>query len=46
MHIIFALALRNMLTTGKERETTPYASAKVIIARYGWLQSGTTVFIR
>lgn len=36
----------NMPTTGKERETTPYASARVIIARYGWLQSGTTVFIR
>lgn len=46
MHIIFALALRNMPTTGKERETTPYASAKVIIARYGWPQSGTTVCIR
>lgn len=46
MRIIFAQALRNMPTTGIERETTPYASAKVIIARYGWLQSGTTVFIR
>lgn len=42
----FAQALRNMPTTGKERETTPYASAKVIIARYGWPQSGTTVCIR
>lgn len=46
MRIIFATAQKNMLTTGKERETTPYASAKVIIARYGLLQSGTTVFIR
>lgn len=46
MHIISATARKNMLTTGKERETTPYASAKVIIARYGWLQSGTTVCIR
>lgn len=41
-----ATARKNMLTTGKERETTPYASAKAVIARYGWLQSGTTVFIR
>lgn len=46
MRIIFAQALRNMPTTGKERETTPYASAKAVIARYGLLQSGTTVFIR
>lgn len=46
MHIISATARKNMLTTGKERETTPYASAKAVIARYGWLQSGTTVFIR
>ena len=46
MHIISATARKNMLTTGKERETTPYASAKVIIARCGWLQSGTTVCIR
>lgn len=46
MHIISATARKNMPTTGKERETTPYASARVIIARYGWLQSGTTVFIR
>lgn len=46
MHIISATARKNMHTTGKEQETTPYASAKVIIARYGWLQSGTTVFIR
>lgn len=43
---ISATARKNMLTTGKEQETTPYASAKVIIARYGWLQSGTTVCIR
>lgn len=46
MHIISATARKNMLTTGKEQETTPYASAKAIIARYGWLQSGTTVCIR
>lgn len=46
MHIISATARKNMPTTAKERETTPYASAKVIIARYGWLQSGTTVCTR